>query len=58
MRNVESPTRPAPLEERLKRGAELLFELEQRGETGAQYREWLRHFEQLLAQYEATPQPA
>lgn len=40
------------LEERLTRGAELLFDLEQRGDLGMQYMQWLRHWEALLVEYE------
>jgi len=40
------------LEERLWRGADLLWDLEQRGETGAEYSLWLDHWLHLLQQYE------
>ena len=40
------------LEVRLARGAELLFDLEQRGDTDAEYVRFLRHFETLLNEYE------
>lgn len=42
------------LEERLGRGADLLFDMERRGDLGPQYREWLRRWEALLAEYERT----
>lgn len=42
----------AVLEERLTRGAELLFDMEQRGEQGEDYLRWLRHYEDLIVQYE------
>jgi hypothetical protein len=41
------------LEDRLARGADLLFDMEQRGDTGLDYARWLEHYEALLAQYEA-----
>jgi hypothetical protein len=40
------------LEERLTRGAELLFDMEQRGDTGVEYLRWLQHWLHLLDQYE------
>ncbi|MBV9282860.1 MAG: hypothetical protein JOZ41_22525 [Chloroflexi bacterium] len=40
------------LEERLTRGAELLFDMEQRGDTGPEYGRWLRGWLDLLEQYE------
>ena len=40
------------LEERLARGAELLFDMEQRGDTGADYARWLQRWVDLLEQYE------
>ena len=42
------------LEVRLARGADLLYDLEQRGDTGAEYVRFLRHFEMLLAEYEQS----
>jgi hypothetical protein len=39
------------LEERLSRGAELLFDMEQRGDLGADYERWLAHYTELLARY-------
>jgi hypothetical protein len=40
------------LVERLERGARLLFDLEERGERGAEYERWLTGWLRLLAQYE------
>ncbi len=42
------------LEQRLERGGELLFDMEQRGDTGPEYDRFLAHFLGLLAQYEET----
>jgi hypothetical protein len=41
------------LEERLTRGAELLFDMEQRGELGTDYERWLAHYVELLGQYQS-----
>lgn len=41
------------LEERLTRGADLLFDMEQRGELGPEYQRWLRRWAELLDQYES-----
>ena len=46
----ESPT--TLLEQRLERGGELLFDMEQRGDTGPEYQRFLAHYLGLLAQYE------
>ena len=48
---LEAPTVPS-LEERLSRGADLLFEMEQRGDRGSEYARWLQHWIELLQQYE------
>ncbi|HEX8918570.1 MAG TPA: hypothetical protein VF898_08710 [Chloroflexota bacterium] len=40
------------LEARLSKGAELLFDMEQRGETGGEYARWLEYWMRLLEQYE------
>ena len=40
------------LEERLARGAQLLFDMEQRGEMGIEYIRWLNGWLDLLHQYE------
>ena len=50
----ESPI--ALLEQRLERGGELLFDMEQRGDTGVEYHRFLVHFLGLLAEYEETVQ--
>lgn len=42
------------LEVRLTRGADLLFDMEQRGDLGPDYARWLDHWLQLLAEYEAS----
>lgn len=46
------------LERRLANGAQLLFDLEQRGETGAEYQSWLSGWTQLLREYEALERTA
>jgi hypothetical protein len=50
----ESPA--AMLELRLDRGAELLFDMEQRGDMGADYDRFLSHFLDLLQDYEEQAQ--
>lgn len=40
------------LEQRLTRGAQLLFDMEQRGETGGDYDVWRERWESMLHQYE------
>jgi hypothetical protein len=50
----ESPM--AMLEQRLERGGELLFDMEQRGDMGAEYHRFLAHFLGLLEEYEDTVQ--
>ena len=42
------------LELRLARGAELLFDMECRGETGTDYDRWLERWMALLLQYEGS----
>jgi hypothetical protein len=42
------------LEERLARGATILFDMEQRGETGAQYSHWYERWAELLEEYESS----
>ncbi len=51
---IQAPVRVSEdaLEERLERGAQLLFDLESRGDMGPEYRRWLHRWEELLAQYE------
>lgn len=51
----ESPS--AMLEMRLERGSELLFDMEQRGDTGTEYERFLAHFLGLLEEYEETARP-
>ena len=40
------------LQERLSRGADILFDMEQRGDTGQQYLDWLSRWEAMLREYE------
>jgi hypothetical protein len=40
------------LEQRLQRGADLLFLMEQQGDTGIDYQRWLSGYTDLLRQYE------
>ncbi|MGH2442424.1 MAG: hypothetical protein ACRDFX_04605 [Chloroflexota bacterium] len=50
---IQAPTNPRlALEERLTRGADLLLEMEQRGELGVEYHRWLAHWLVLLGEYE------
>jgi hypothetical protein len=51
--SIEAPPVPS-LEERLTRGAELLFDMEQRGDTGPAYARWLQSWVELLQQYERS----
>jgi hypothetical protein len=48
---IEAPA--AQLERRLAHGAEVLFDMEQRGDTGADYARWLEAWTRLLEQYSA-----
>lgn len=41
------------LEQRLHRGAQLLYEMEQRGDMGTEYQRWLVGYVDLLNQYES-----
>lgn len=41
------------LEQRLHRGAQLLLEMEERGDTGSDYQRWLAGYTDLLSQYES-----
>ena len=41
------------LEERLKNGAELLFEMESRGQRSVNYQRWLTAWLELLDRYES-----
>jgi hypothetical protein len=40
------------LVDRLNRGVEVLFDLEQRGELGREYARWLQRWLDLLSEYE------
>jgi hypothetical protein len=48
---IDSP--PEALERRLAQGADILFDMERRGETGPEYQRWLGRWIDLLEQYEA-----
>lgn len=48
---MESPVEV--LERRLSQGADILFDMEQRGDTGPEYERWLDRWILLLADYEA-----
>ena len=50
---VAPETEAQALEERLSRGAELLFDMEQRGELGTDYERWLAHYVDLLDQFQS-----
>jgi hypothetical protein len=52
MPGVIEETRIELVEERLRKGAEILFDMELRGELGAQYDRYLQHFTELLERYE------
>lgn len=52
MSQVATVSQSEMLEERLVRGADFLFDLEQRGETGPDYQRWLEGWIELLQQYE------
>ena len=52
MSAVLTPPAVEALEERLERGVEVLFDLEQRGETDADYLRWLTRWTELLREYE------
>ena len=47
---IDSPV--ITLEQRLARGVELLFEMEQQGDLGGEYERYLRLWYSLLDQYE------
>lgn len=53
MLDTRTLSRRDTLEERLSNGAELLFDMEQRGEIGADYRRWMAAWTELLGEYEA-----
>lgn len=52
MSQVVTASRAGTLVERLARGAELLFDMEQRGETDGRYSRWLAAWLELLNEYE------
>ncbi len=49
---AESPA--SMLVQRLQRGADLLFDMEQRGDFGDEYERFLNHFVRLLGEYEES----
>jgi hypothetical protein len=53
VRQVTTVSRAEELEERLSRGAELLFDMELRGETAGNYESWLQRWQELLIEYES-----
>jgi hypothetical protein len=52
MVDMRTQTRRETLEERLSRGAELLFDMEQRGDLGPEYSRWMAAWCELLGEYE------
>lgn len=52
MAQAVAPSPVVNLEERLVRGAAFLFDLEQKGDMGAEYERWLQHWIELLREYE------
>lgn len=52
MLDTQTQTRRDTLEERLSKGAELLFDMEQRGDTGTEYGRWMSAWSELLSEYE------
>ena len=52
MLDMHTQTRRDVLEERLTRGVEILFEMEQRGDTGDEYGRWFAIWSDLLREYE------
>lgn len=57
MIDLRPASRAVILEDRLARGIEVLLDLERRGETGKEYRIWLRRWTELLEEYEALDVP-
>lgn len=56
MIQVMPETETDALEERLYRGAALLFDMERRGDTATpEYERYLDHYTQLLRRYEGMP---
>jgi len=54
MIQVEAETAADVLEMRLSKGADLLFDMEQRGDVGIEYDRYLRLWQDLLEQYEGA----
>lgn len=52
MIEVQTRNHQALLEERLEKGAELLFDMEQRGDMGPDYGRWVSAWSDLLTEYE------
>lgn len=53
MSQVMTESRAEALMERLARGADLLFDMEQRGEVDSRYNRWFAAWLDLLTEYEA-----
>ncbi len=54
MIQIEVETAADVLEMRLSKGADLLFDMEQRGDVGTEYDRYLRLWQDLLEQYEGA----
>ncbi len=54
MIQIEAETAGDVLEMRLSKGADLLFDMEQRGDVGTEYNRYLRLWQDLLEQYEGA----
>ncbi len=54
MIQIEAETAADVLEMRLSKGADLLFDMEQRGDVGTEYDRYLRLWRDLLEQYEGA----
>jgi len=54
MIQIEAETAVDVLEMRLSKGADLLFDMEQRGDVGTEYNRYLRLWQDLLEQYEGA----
>ncbi len=54
MIQIEAEPAGDVLEMRLSKGADLLFDMEQRGDLGAEYDRYLRLWQRLLEQYEGV----
>jgi hypothetical protein len=53
MVEMQTRNRQTLLEERLSKGADLLFDMEQRGDTGFEYGRWMDAWADLLTEYES-----